>query len=128
MAITVTSDTLLDGTKTTVMKFTAEIGGTEDEAAVVKVDVSELAGAPTSVKIQRIWYTTDGISVKILFDATTDVLAYTVPNSYSGYIDFRSFGGVLNNAGAGVTGDISFTTIGGGAGDSYSIVMEVSKS
>lgn len=128
MAITATSQTLVDGTKTTVMKFTAEIGGTEDEAAVKKIDVSELAGAPSKVKIQRIWYSTDGISVKVYFDATANVLAQIIPNSDSGYLDFRSFGGIQNNAGTGVTGDILFTTIGGGAGDSYTITMEVSKS
>jgi len=128
MAITATSQTLTDGSKTAVMKFTAEMGATEDEAAVVKVDVSELSGAPTSVKIQRIWYSTDGISVKLYFDATADVLAQIIPNSDIGYMDFRSIGGIQNNAGAGVTGDIAFTTIGGGAGDSYVIILEVSKS
>ena len=128
MAITVTSQTLADGVKTAVMKFTAEVGGTENEAAVKKVDVSALSGAPSTVKIQRIWYATDGISVKILFDATADVLAHTLPSTEANYLDFRSFGGIQNNAGTGVTGDIMFTTLGGTAGDSYTIILELSKS
>jgi len=42
-------------------------------------------------------------------------------------IDFKPVGGLINNAGTGVTGDILFTTSGHTAGDSYSIILEMDK-
>jgi len=64
----------------------------------------------------------------MLWDATANVLAYTVAAGENGFVDFSSFGGIKNNAGAGVTGDLLFTTIGHTATDSYSIIIEVTKS
>jgi hypothetical protein len=127
MADAVTTQVLVDGPKTSVLKFTNVSDGT-GESAVVKVDVSTLAGAPTKVKITQCWYSTDGMSVDILFDATADVLAFTAPAGMTDHMDFRCFGGIQNNAGTGVTGDIAFTTRGHTAGDTYSIILEVSKS
>jgi len=42
-------------------------------------------------------------------------------------MDFSSFGGIPNNAGAGKTGDVLFTTTDFTAGDMYSIVLECTK-
>ena len=53
MADAVTSQTLADGPRNVVMKFTNVSDGT-GEAAVTKVDVSALAGAPSTVKIMKI--------------------------------------------------------------------------
>jgi hypothetical protein len=127
MADSVTSQTIMDGSKTVVMKFTNVSDGT-GETAVVKADASALLNAPSKLKVMRVWAMTDGLSVNVLFDATADVLALSVPSGFMEHLDFRSFGGVNNNAGSGVTGDISFTTVGASAGDSYSIVLELSKS
>lgn len=126
MTDTVTSQTLVDGSKTAVLKFTNVSDGT-GESTVTKIDASSLSGSPTKLKIQRVWCMLDGMSVNILFDATANVLAATC-NANSGYMDFRSFGGIQNNAGAGVNGNILFTTVGAGIGDTYSIIIEVSKS
>ena len=129
MAVTATSQTLSDGPKLAVIHFTGAIHTADsDESAVVKVDVSALRNSPSKVKIMQVWYMTDGISVDLLFDATTNILAFSCPNTESGHLDFRSFGGIQNNAGAGVTGDIVATTRSGSVGDTYSIVLEVSKS
>jgi hypothetical protein len=127
MADAVTSQTIMDGIKTVVMKFTNVSDGT-GESAVVKVDASTLQGNPSKLKIMRIWAMCDGLSVRILFDATADVLAVTAVTGFMEHLDFRSFGGINNNAGSGVTGDISFTTEGASSGDSYSIILELSKS
>ena len=127
MADTVTSQTIMDGTKTTVMKFTNVSDGT-GETAVVKADASALLNAPTKLKIMRMWAMTNGMAVNVLFDATADVLALTAPADEAIHLDFRSFGGINNNACSGVTGDIAFTTVGASAGDTYSIVLELSKS
>lgn len=118
MADAVTSQTIVDGHEL-IMKFTNISDGT-GESAVTKVDVSALSA--TGVAIQWIAYATSGMSVDILWDATADVLAWHIPADNSGKIDFGPHG-ITNNAGAGVTGDIQFTTIGHTAGDRYTIVL-----
>jgi len=126
MADAVTTQILFQGTKKAIIKFTNISDGT-GEAAVKKVDVSALTGSPSSVQINQVWFTTTGMAVRMLWDATTDVLAYVIGADKSGHIDFSSFGGITNNAGVGVTGDLLFTTAGHTSGDSYSIILEVIK-
>ena len=76
MADAVTSQTLVDGEKTAVLKFT-NISDGSGESAVKKVDVSALANnnagqACTRATIEKIWWQCNGMKVKILFDASTD--------------------------------------------------------
>ncbi len=126
MADTVTSTTILDGRREVIIQLTNESDGT-GESAVTKVDVSALSPPATSLEIEAIWYSTQGMSVELHWDATTDVLAWTVPADQTDYLDFCYFGGIQNNAGAGVTGDINLTTIGHTAGDTYNIVLKLKK-
>jgi hypothetical protein len=126
MADAVASQTLIDGDKNVVMKFTNVSDGT-GESAVTKVDVSALNGAPSEVRIDKIWYATAGMAVRMLWDADTDVDALLVPTDADGCHDFRCFGGLKNNAGTGKTGDIKFTTIGHTSGDVYTIILHMSK-
>jgi hypothetical protein len=126
MADAVTTQILFQGTKRAIIKFTNLSDGT-GESAVKKVDVSALTGAPASVQINKIWFTTTGMAVRMLWDATTDVLAFVIGADKSGHLDFSSFGGITNNAGTGVTGDLLFTTAGHTNGDSYSIILEIIK-
>lgn len=125
MADAVTSQTLYDGERTAVLKFTNISDGT-GESAVLKVDASTLSGAPTDLKIERIWYAVAGMVVNVLWDATTDVTALVLQGD--GFMDLSCFGGLDNNSGSGKTGDIRFTTVGHTSGDSYSIIMELKKS
>lgn len=122
----VASQTLLDGPRNAVMKFTNVSDGT-GESAVTKVDVSALSGAPTSVRIDRVDFTTSGMAVSILWDATTDVLALQLPADHAETLDFCKMGGLQNNAGSGKTGDIVFTTVGHSSGDTYSVVLHMTK-
>lgn len=124
MADAVSSQTLIDGPRNTVMKFTSTSDGT-GEAAVLKVDVSALSGAPSKVTIDKIWYNVTGMVARLLWDATTDVTILDLQGD--GCIDCSAFGGLYNNAGAGVTGDIMLTTVGHTSGDSYSIILEMHK-
>lgn len=126
MADAVASQTLVDGPRNVVMKFTNVSDGT-GESAVLKVDVSGLSGAPTRVRIDRIHYATSGMGVRILWDATTDVDVFLIGPDQTGCMDFTGFGGLVNNAGTGVTGDIMLTTVGHTSGDVYSIILEMSK-
>lgn len=125
MADAVSSQTLIDGTRNVVMKFTNTSDGT-GEAAVLKVDVSALSGAPSKVTIEKIHYSVAGMVARLLWDATTDVTIVDLQGD--GQMDLSCFGGLYNNAGAGVTGDILLTTVGHTAGDSYSIILEMQKS
>lgn len=124
MADAVTTQVLLENANTYIAKFTNVSDGT-GESAVVKVDVSALTPAAASVYIEKIIYSTDGMAVRVLWDADTDVLAWTIPADKHGMLDFtkEEFGRILNNAGTGVTGDVSFTTVGHTSGDSYSIIL-----
>ena len=132
MADAVASQTIQDGERTAVLRFTNVSDGT-GESAVKKVDVSALATnsmgqACTEVHIQRIYWATVGMSVKLDFDATSNVLAIGLPADSTGdeYYDDR-FTGIPNNAGSGVTGDIDFTTVGHSSGDAYSIILVLNK-
>jgi hypothetical protein len=125
MADAVSSQTLIDAERNVVMKFTNTSDGT-GESAVTKVDVSELKGAPSAVKINKVHYSTSGMVVRMLWDATADVTILDLQGE--GCFDATGFGGLYNNAGAGKTGDIQFTTIGHTAADSYSIILEMQKS
>lgn len=132
MADAVATQTIQDDGRTAIFRFTNVSDGT-GESAVVKIDVSALSADPvtkascTSVTIRKIYYSTIGMGVKILFDATTDVLAWQLNADFSDTLDFTDFTGIPNNAGSGVTGDIQFTTVGHSSGDVYNIVLQVRK-
>ena len=131
MADAVTSQTILDGERLFIAKFTNISDGT-GETGVIKIDVSTLNPnafglACNGVKINKIWATTHGMEVLILFDATADTFAWMIPQNTNYLMDFSMFGGIPSNAGAGVTGDVLFTTLDASNGDMYSIVMECIK-
>lgn len=131
MADAVTSQTLIDGVKTAVLKFT-NISDGSGESAVVKVDVSSLSANDvgktcTGASIEKIWWQCNGMKVQLLFDATSNVIAIELGENQSGYHDYTSFGGIINNAGSGKTGDILFTTVGHSSADSYTIILQVRK-
>jgi hypothetical protein len=131
MADAVTVQKLLDGPKWSVIRLTNVSDGT-GEAAVLKVDVSTLAGdkldgTPSDLRIEKIQYATQGMGVDLLWDADADVLAVAIPADGDGCLDFRSVGGLRNNAGAGKTGDIRLTTVGHSVGDRYDITLHLSK-
>tara|TARA_B100000965_G_scaffold404071_1_gene433805 strand:+ start:4772 stop:5179 length:408 start_codon:yes stop_codon:yes gene_type:complete len=133
MADAVTSQTIQDGARNLIMKFTNVSDGS-GESAVAKVDVSALSVDPmtgatcTRVAISKIQFSTVGMSVKIEFDASSNVLAAHLPADYADELDFTSFTGIPNNAGSGVTGDIDFTTVGHSSGDAYTVVLTMVKS
>jgi hypothetical protein len=130
MADAVNSQTLFDGSSQAVMKFNNVSDGT-GESAVLKVDVSGLTPnfegkECTSVSIRKITALLNGMSVNVLWDATTDVSAVILaPGMYTLNFDDTSILG--NNSGAGKTGDIIFTTVGATSGDTYSIILEMIK-
>ena len=132
MTDAVTSQTIQDGARHVVKSFTNVSDGT-GESAVKKVDVSALTSDPmtgsscSGVSIDSVWFSTLGMSVKLLWDADTDVLALHLPADYSDTLDMSEFTGLKNNAGTGVTGDIMFTTVGHSSGDAYTVILKMVK-
>ena len=131
MADAVTTQTIIDGERNCVMKFTNVSDGS-GESAVAKVDVSALAAnangtACSEVRIMRVSHAIVGMSVQLFFNASTNVLAMELAESSNGHMDFKDFGGIPNNAGSGKNGDCLFTTKGHSSGDTYSITLEMTK-
>ena len=131
MADAVTSQTLFDGDKHVVMKFTNISDGT-GESAVKKVDVSALnsdiyGNTCSSVAIEKIWWQCIGMKVRMFFDATSNAFIIELGENQSGYHDYSEFGGIKNNAGSGKTGDVDFTTVGHSSADTYTIILKMRK-
>lgn len=126
MANTVTSQTLLDGDRNLVMLFTGLLD-TSNESRAIKVDVSTFAPAPTKVRVDTIRHLiSPGLIVILDWDATTPVRFAAL----TGYdeVEAKCFGGIQNNAGTGVTGDIYLTTAGYSTGTlAYQIILEMTK-
>ena len=96
MADAVTSQTLIDGDRYAVMKFTNVSDGS-GESAVTKVDVSALQPLAsntaaqktcTGVSIERIWWQCIGMKVQILFDASSDAFCIELGENQSGTHDY----------------------------------------
>ena len=137
MADAVTSQTLSDGDRTAVMKFT-NISDGSGEASVVKVDASALTPNSTTaatcsrVHITQVWYAISGMRIDLEWAATTNVKALILGAGVAleptnGHFDFRSFGGIKNNAGSGIDGDVALTTLHHTSNDAYTIVLELKK-
>ena len=127
MADAVATTTIIDGPRKAVIYCTDTSDG-DGEAAVTKVDVSSLSQSPdldtcTGVRLEKVVFSNVGMGVKILWDATADVIALELPADYSDTLDFSDISGLPNYAGSGKTGDIQFTTVGATSGDTYSITL-----
>ena len=137
MADAVTSQTLADGDRIAVVKFT-NISDGNGEASVKKVDVSALAAnsagaTPALASIEQIWYDIGGMRVALEWNATTNVVAAVLGGSaaagnVSGHMDFRSFGGIKNTLASGYDGNIDLTTHGHTNHDHYTVVLQLRKS
>ena len=132
MADAVTSQTLMDGERLAIMKFTNISDGT-GESAVTKVTVSSLNAnslgqACNGVTVTKITCFCHGMEVRMYWDASTDV-PFFLSNVNSNYEnDFSNIGGISNNAGTGKNGNIVFSTSDATSGDTYTVVLEMVKS
>ena len=132
MADAVTSQTIEDGGKNLVMKFTNISDGT-GESAVAKIDVSALNSEPSTgsscsrVVLQRIWFSNIGMGFKLYWNATTNMFICQAPKDWSATWDFTessiTLPGIPNNAGGGINGDLLLTTNDHTSGDTYSIIV-----
>ena len=132
MGDALTSQVIQDGGRTAVLKYTNISDGSGQSAAIL-VDASGLSADPVTrqacngVTLQTITFSNIGMGVELLWDATTDVPLLNLPQDWEDTIDFSAFG-IPNNAAAGKTGDILVTTVGATAGDTYLLVLTLTKS
>ena len=131
MADAVTSQTIFDGDKKVIQKFTNISDGT-GESEVKKVDVSALTTnghgqTCTSVTIEKIWWQCVGMKTRLFFDATSNAFIIELGENQSGYHDYSVICGLTNNAGTCKTGDVKFTTVGASSGDTYTVILYLRK-
>lgn len=131
MANSVTTQTLADSPSNVILLLTGVLD-TSNEASAIKVDVSALTAlpngnTPTRVRIKRVQYSISGtLKVLLNWNATTDVRFLAL--SGQGEICFDHFGGLTNNAGTGVDGDVELQTVGYASGtETYTVILEMSK-
>jgi hypothetical protein len=126
----VSTQTLLDGERLVIQKFTNQSDGT-GETNVPKIIPANLSSnaagqACTGVKINKIWFATHGLEVLIRFGGATPGYAFMLPQNMSYEYDFSSFGGLTNNATT-PTGTVTFTTEDASNGDGYTVIIEAIK-
>lgn len=126
MVNTVTKQTLIDGERNLVVKVQISGDGSGEETNTNLIDISTYNLPNATCKINRIKAMLVGFSMQLIWDADTDVKAQDV-RAGENEMDFKKWGGLINNAGVGVTGDILFTTLGLGSGDEGTITLEMVK-
>ena len=126
--MTIATQTIIDGTRNAVVKVVGTLTAADQPQTTI-VTASALAFAPPFLRIMHVDYSiSDGIEVQLLWHATVDTLI--MPLAGRGRMSFVDFGGLTNNAGAGVTGDIDLLTTGGAAATGevvYTIILELVK-
>lgn len=130
MANTITKHTIQDGSKNLVVKVHILGDGTGEETALVLLDASSYTPAFTSGKLIGVHSALNGFTAHLDWDATANIPLLDIPD-YEYNLNGEQigwFGGIPNNAGAGKTGDILMTTIGLGAGDHGTLILEIRKS
>lgn len=125
MAIATTSQTLHDGVRNVVMQFTGISDGSGQEAAVIKVDVSELSPPCDRVRISKLTHDVQGGAVTLSWAADTPVVFAQL--SGQNVTDYIREGGLQNNADESRTGDILLSTEGFELNSSYTIKLEMVK-
>lgn len=96
-----------------------------DETNTIIIDLSAKTGplgaAPSKIKLEEVWWTINGFDyITLSFDRDTDVV---IDYYYGqGYMDYKPYGGKIDN-GTGGTGDMLLSTVGGAAGGNYSFII-----
>lgn len=117
MADTVKARTVNQTVHKSIFVFSSASDGT-GESNVTKIDISTLPGAPSKVKITKLEFSVEGMSLEIKFNRTSggDV---AILNG-SGCIKEE-----IEDKGAGLTGDIVFNTLNAAAGAGYTVLLEI---
>lgn len=123
MADAVSTKIIFSGKRQVAVHITNLSDGT-GESGVVKIDKSTLTAPfgvePTSIVVDKIQYSVNGMAVVLAWDHDTDV-TIAVLAGY-GKMNWECCGS-LQDTGTGGTGDIILTTNGHTSGDSYDITL-----
>ena len=111
-ALVITKQTIHDGERNLVVKVHL-LGSSTEATAADLITMADYSGAPDNVKIMKIESSLENFHVTLLWEASTDVSFWDIPAG-DAKADFTTEGGLVNNAGTGVTGDILITTRGVG--------------
>jgi hypothetical protein len=132
MANTIKSSVLNRSVHSIALHWTLSSDGTNETATVVydsSVHATALAITdPLSCVIESIHSVVSAAStarVWLNFDASTPVLALTLPVMNTLDSNFKEIGGLKDTGGAGITGDIAITTTGLASGDKIELVIVV---
>lgn len=127
MVNTVTPQTINDAARNLVVKTHILGDGSGEETNLALIDISTFSGTFDDAKIMNIKSDLRGFTVDLHWDATANVDITTLLADEDTDKCYRQFGGLVNNAGAGKTGDILFSTTGLGAGDEGTIILTMKK-
>lgn len=96
-----------DGPRNYIIK----VDGAGGDTLATLVNVSTLDPPCTKLRLLKLWYNFDPAGTAELFwEATSNVSILNVFGSNDADMNFYRFGGIPNNAGAGVTGNVLLTT------------------
>jgi hypothetical protein len=131
MANSLSIQILEEGPRNAVVKLVGVLD-TSNQALATAVDLSTLnqgglGPTPTGVRIDMVDYSiSDALDVQLFWDATTDVIALALVGRED--MNFKSFGGISNNAGAGKTGNLLIQTTGYTSGvQTFTLVIQMVK-
>ena len=125
MANLITTTYQLNGSKLFTVKVDIVGDGSGDEAASALITTAALTGTPSTFKIRAIQWELVGFTAQLLWDATSDVQAFVLPQGVAGGIRFADTGQhLVNNASTGKTGTLNITTAGLGATGRGTIIIE----
>ena len=113
MAHAVTTQVLVDGSRNTIIKVNIKGDGASGELTnSVIFDASAYTTASTDNKLMRIAFCLNNFSAELFWDGTANVALVNLEKDISEDVCYKKFGGIINNAAAGRTGDILITTNG----------------
>jgi hypothetical protein len=121
MAFTITKQELTRSTGRVVLKVYID-GAADGTAQLLNVATGDFGTKPSLMAVKG---SLNGFNAVLLWDATTDVPIISLEGDKSFHHDFSQYGGIVDNGGAGRTGDILITTTGIATTDSGFIILDV---
>lgn len=123
MANIVSTTYPVNGSRNFMAKIEITGDGSGDESNTIVINVASLTNTPSTFKIKKVSWDLHGFSGALKWAATTPVLALALP-TYGDEMDFFEMGSpLINNAGTGITGNLTLDTFGLEAGGRGTIVI-----
>ena len=111
MAATITKQVLVNGSVNLVINVHIDGDAGGDVSAALLIDMSAYAPVGEALRLMEVESHLSGFSAEFLWDATTPAHAF-VGGDGEYHHNYNKVGGLINDGGAGVTGDMLITTSG----------------